>query len=403
MSQLTDEQELFRDSLRDFLEEEIAPDVDEKSDEALTKEEVIDYQTTMKEQLGIGFAPDVAEEYFGDLYFYGIGSEEISRVWPSLNVTLNMSFPAMFVEYASDATQDAMMGKLESGEIIGGLAVSEPKSGTDTVNLSTTAEKDGDEYVLNGQKTWVSNAPIADVMLVAAHSEESGAREMFLVDQENSPFETAELHKIGWKASPTGEVYLDDVRVPEDNNLSQIISNALAEGQQLSEILPYPDSVLDLFFELKPLNAIFAFMRTGMALMSVGIMQAALDDSIEYAKERESFGKPIGQHQLIQEKLYEMKCDVESSRHMAYHALDLLGEADTDARLFSSLAKGYACEKSVEATYEAMQLHGAMGLSEEYPLERYFRDARVMTIPDGTTEVQKLIVGSEMLDMSAYA
>ncbi len=400
---LDDEQEFFRDSLREYLEEEIQPDVEEKAGEALSKDEVIDYQVRFKEDLGIGFSPDVADDYWGDLAFYGIGSEEISRVWPSLNVTLNMSFPAMFVEFASDETQDAMLGKLESGEIIGGLAVSEPHSGTDTVNLRTTAEPDGDKYVLNGQKTWVSNAPIADVMLVAAENEETGSREMFLVDQENSPFDTSELHKIGWKASPTGEIYLDDVRVPKDNNLGNMISNAMAEGNTLEEMLPYPDSVMELFFELKPLNAIFAFMRTGMALMAVGIMQAALDDSVEYAKERESFGKPIGQHQLIQEKLYSMKAQTVASRQMAYHAIDLLSEADTDARLMSSLAKGWACEKCNEVTYDAMQIHGAMGLSEEYPLERYHRDARVMTIPDGTTEIQKLIVGSEMLDMSAYA
>ncbi len=400
---LDDEQEFFRDSLREYLEEEIQPDVEEKAGEALSKDEVIDYQVRFKEDLGIGFSPDVADDYWGDLAFYGIGSEEISRVWPSLNVTLNMSFPAMFVEFASDETQDAMLGKLESGEIIGGLAVSEPHSGTDTVNLRTTAEPDGDQYVLNGQKTWVSNAPIADVMLVAAENEETGSREMFLVDQENSPFDTSELHKIGWKASPTGEIYLDDVRVPKDNNLGNMISNAMAEGNTLEEMLPYPDSVMELFFELKPLNAIFAFMRTGMALMAVGIMQAALDDSVEYAKERESFGKPIGQHQLIQEKLYSMKAQTVASRQMAYHAIDLLSEADTDARLMSSLAKGWACEKCNEVTYDAMQIHGAMGLSEEYPLERYHRDARVMTIPDGTTEIQKLIVGSEMLDMSAYA
>jgi len=400
---ITEERRFFRDSLREYLEEEIAPDVDEKDDEALSKEEIIEYQTEMKERLGIGFSPDVADDYFGDLAFYGIGSEEISRVWPSLNVTLNMSFPAMFVEFAADETKDAMMNKLETGEIIGGLAVSEPKSGTDTVHLGTTARPDGDEYVLNGQKTWVSNAPVADVLLVAAHNEETDAREMFLVDQENSPFETSELHKMGWKASPTGEVYLDDVRVPEDNNLSKMISNAVVEGKSLNEMLPYPESVVDLFFDLKPLNAIFAFMRTGMALMATGISQAALDDSVEYAQERESFGKKIGEHQLIQEKLYGMKAKTEASRRLAYHAIDLLSEADEDARLMSSLAKGYACEKCNEVTYEGIQVHGAMGLSEEYPLQRYHRDARVMTIPDGTTEVQKLIVGNEMLGLSAYS
>lgn len=399
---LNDEQQMFKDNLRDFMESEIAPDVPEKSDRALTKDEIIDYQKKM-ERIGVGFSPELADEYFGDLYFYGIGSEEISRVWPSLNVTLNMSFPVMFVEHASDETREAMMGKLEAGEIIGGLGVSEPDSGSDTVNLDTTAEPVDDGYIINGQKTWVSNAPVADVILIAAQNEESGGKEMFLVDQETSPFETSELHKIGWKASPTGEVYLDDVWVPRENNLSLMVSNALSGGMDLQEFLPFPDSVLELFFELEPLNAIFSFMRTGMALMATGISQAAFEASVEYAQERESFGKKIGEHQLIQDKIYEIKTIVESSRHMAYHALDLLADSDTEARMMSSLAKGYACEKSVDATYDASQIHGAMGLSKEYPLERYYRDARVMTIPDGTTEIQKLIVGDEILGMSAYS
>jgi len=141
-----------------------------------------------------------------------------------------------------------------------------------------------------------------------------------------------------------------------------------------------------------------------MALRSAGISQAALDASIKYAKERVQFDKPIGKTQLIQEMLFNMTVATESSRFFGYRALNLFSKGDVDARKASSLAKGYACESAVRVTYDAIQIHGGNGLSEDYPLERYFRDARMLTIPDGTTEIQKLVVGREIMGkgMSAY-
>ncbi|MFC6992167.1 acyl-CoA dehydrogenase family protein [Haladaptatus sp. GCM10025707] len=397
---LTQDQRLFKETLRDYLEREIAPEVDEMDQEPLSKEQALSYMRDLRE-LGIGYDPDTAEDYFGDLMYYAIGSEEIARVWPSLNVTLNMSFPALWANWASEQTQNAVGDKLDKGELIGCMAVSEPGSGSDTARPNTTARKEGDEYVLSGEKTWVSNAPIADVALVVAHDEEADMQDMFIVDQETSPFETRKLDKLGWKASPTGQIFLDDVRIPAENKLSTSITRMLQQGKDLYE-LPFADSMVELFLNEKPLNAIFSFMRVGMAFMAVGIGQAALDDALAYATDRETFDKPIGQHQLVQEQLYDIKCAVESSRHMAYHAVELLDDADPESRLYSSLAKGYACEQCVDATYDAMQVHGANGLSTDYPLERYYRDARTMTVPDGTTEIQKLIVGYEMTDMPAY-
>jgi len=146
----------------------------------------------------------------------------------------------------------------------------------------------------------------------------------------------------------------------------------------------------------------FATMRNGMASISVGIMQAAMDAAREYATDRETFDKPIGQHQLVQEHLYDIKAKLETSRHLTYHVDDLIADQHDDARMMSSLAKGYVCEASVDATSKALQVYGGNGLSKDYPLERYFRDARTMTIPDGTTEIQKLIVGYELTEMQAY-
>ncbi|MEM0302299.1 MAG: acyl-CoA dehydrogenase family protein [Archaeoglobaceae archaeon] len=394
------EHRIFKSSLREFLEKEIAPIVDEKERRGgLTKEEALELYAKFK-KIGIGYDPESISVYFEDPFYYGIASEEISRVWASLNVVIGMSFPVVFVNLASDETKDALGKKLEKNQVIGCLAVTEPEAGSDTSTLKTTAVLDGDEYVLNGTKTWISNAPIADVALVAATVKDTGTQEMFLVDRINSPFEASELHKLGWRCAPTGEIYLKNCRVPKENALTNMIAKSLAGEAKI----PIHEGIAKLFGYMSPLNAIFCMMRAGMALMATGISQACLDASISYAKQRKQFGRPIGRFQLIQDMLFKMSAITESSRLLSYKALYLVTKGDPQARLMSSLAKAYACEGSVKVAYNAIQIHGGLGLSDEYPVERYFRDARMMTIPDGTTEVQKLIVGRELLGkgFSAY-
>jgi alkylation response protein AidB-like acyl-CoA dehydrogenase len=303
----------FRRDLRALLEEEIDPVVDEADREPLTREEFIEYTGVLRE-LDIGFEPGVAERYFGNLERFAIVSEELSKVWPSLNVALQMSFPSVFVRNAARETREAMLPKLETGECIGCLAVTEPEGGSDTARPNTVASKDGDEYVLKGRKAWAGNAPIADVALVVAHDDEADAQDMFLVDRESSPFETETMQKLGWTGVRNGRMYFDEVRVPEDNRLSNIVGNALMEGKDLQEIVPFPESVANLFFQQKALNATFSFMRTGMSFMAVGIMQAAFDEALDYVHERETFGRPIGENQLVQEKLYEILRDLATAR-----------------------------------------------------------------------------------------
>ncbi|WP_255149174.1 acyl-CoA dehydrogenase family protein [Halorarius halobius] len=390
--QLTDEQQMIQRSLREYLEDEIRPDLPEADEEPLTKAEAIAYQQELGE-LGIG--PGSPDEGFADPMTYTLASEELSRVWPSLNVTLSMSFPVQFAAYAGERTRDALGDKIDEGSCIGCMAVTEPEGGSDTANPNTTAEKDGDEYVINGEKTWVSNAPIADMALVVAHDVEADARDFFIVDKETGGFETRKLDKLGWNASPTGQMFFDDVRVPAENKLMTAVGNMVAEGN--GDLADAP-----MFQTAKPLNAIFSYMRTGMAAMSVGIMQAAMDEALEYAKGREISGEAIAGKQLVQDLLYKIKRDLETSRLLTYHAADLVHRGDEEARLMSSLAKGHACERSVDAASNAMQVFGANGLSTDYPLERFYRDARTMTIPDGTTEIQKLIVGYELTDIPGY-
>jgi alkylation response protein AidB-like acyl-CoA dehydrogenase len=392
----------FRQDLRAYLAEHVDPVVDEAdANGPMRREELLGYLNDLRE-LGVGFDPEAAPEYFGDLPRFAVASEEISRVWPSLNVAIQMSFPSLFVRYASDQTQAAELEKLQAGECIGCLAVTEPEGGSDTARPNTVAEKDGDEYVLNGAKTWVGNGGICDVALVVAHDEEMGASDMFLVSKENSPFETETLEKLGWKGVNNATMYFDDVRVPEENKLMNIIANAMAEGETMTDIVPFPESVTDLFATQKPLNATFSFMRTGMAYMAVGIMEAAFEEAKARATDRETFGKPIGQHQLVQEKLYDMNADLECGRGLARTAREALEEGSPDARRLTSLAKGRCCELATNVTDDALQVWGGEGLKTENRLERYYRDARVLTIPDGTTEIQKLIVGKELTGEAAY-
>jgi alkylation response protein AidB-like acyl-CoA dehydrogenase len=390
---LDDEHEMIRNSVREFLEAEIAPELPEADRKPMSKAEAIEYQQMLGE-LGIG-PGDTESDGFADPLTYTVTSEEISRIWPSLNVTLNMSFPTIFAPYAGEETAAALEDKLDDGSCIGCMAVTEPDGGSDTANPGTTAVKDGDEYVISGEKTWVSNAPIADMALVVAQDEEAGQRDFFIVDTVTNDVETRELDKLGWKGSSTGQIFFDDVRVPEDNKLMNAVMNMLASGDSdLAEN--------EMFQTGDPLNAMFAYMRTGMAAMSVGIMQAAYEAALDYAKDREVFGGPIGGHQLVQEKLYNIRAGLETGRLLTYEAARKVAAADPEARMYSSLAKGWVCEKSVEVADKALQVHGGNGLSKEYPLERYYRDARTMTIPDGTTDIQQLVVGKELTGIRAY-
>lgn len=403
--EFTQEQRMVRKSLREFLENEVEPIVDERDKEGpLTKEEVIEWNKKFQ-KLGIGFDPKTAREFLSDPMFYMIFMEEVSRVWPSLTAVIGYQAFTMFAPYTEESRAEKLKPKLDSAELVGTIAVTEPEAGCDNRDLSTTAELDGDDYVLNGTKTWITNATVADVGLVLAVNEETGEQEFFYVDKDYSSFETNELHKLGWNACPTGEMFFDDCRVPKENTLSNIFGEVASRGEEaLQSVMMGGSGMIKLMDKLSPHSAFFVPMRAGMSLMATGISQACLEESIEYAKEREQFGKPIGKNQLIQEMLYEIATITETSRMLGYKAFDAIRRGDPDARRLSSMAKGYACEKCIDAAYNASQIHGAMGLSDELPLERYYRDARMMTVPDGTPEIQKLVVAYEILGegMSAY-
>ncbi|MEM3672845.1 MAG: acyl-CoA dehydrogenase family protein [Candidatus Bathyarchaeia archaeon] len=404
--EFTQEEKMFRDSLRELLQKEFAPIADERDKKGpFTKAEAIDIMKKFK-KVGVGLDPESAKTVFAeDPIMFGIIAEEVGKVWVSiLPLLVISSIPATFIPLASEETQDRLLPKLERAEFIGCFAETEPEAGCDTSNLKTTAKLEGDYYIINGNKTWISNASIADAALVGAKDLTTGANSFFLVDREVSPFETNALHKIGWRASPTDEMFLVDCKAPKENEMNTMMAKAMSDPK-LTELLPLSKGMLRLFRQMSPFTAFMTLPRAGMGLASIGIAEAAFEASVKYSKERVQFGKPIGKFQLIQEMLYNMSVLIETGRLLGYKAIDAIAKGIPEARRLSSMAKVYGGEAAVKVTYDAIQIHGGLGLSDEMPLERYYRDARMMTIPDGTSEIMKLITGYTILGkgFAAYA
>jgi alkylation response protein AidB-like acyl-CoA dehydrogenase len=396
--EFTQEEKMFRDSLREFLQKEFAPIADERDKKGpFTREEAIDIMKKFK-KVGIGLDLESLKMVFAeDPILFGIMAEEVGRVWVSLLPLFGMSsIPAMFVPLASDETRDRLMPKLERAEFIGCFAETEPEAGCDTSNIKSTARLEGDYYIINGTKTWISNGSIADVAFVGAKDALTNTETFFLVEREISPFETNELHKIGWRAAPTAEMFFVDCKVPKENELNFMMAKAMSDPK-LMEILPLSKGMMSLFSQMAPFTALMTLPRAAMGLAAIGIAEAAFEASVKYAKERVQFGKPIGKFQLIQEMLYNMNVLIETGRLLGYKAIYAISKGSSEARRLSSTAKVYCGEAAVKVTYDAVQIHGGLGLSDEMPLERYYRDARMMTIPDGTSEIMKLITGYTIL------
>jgi alkylation response protein AidB-like acyl-CoA dehydrogenase len=283
--------------------------------------------------------------------------------------------------YGTEAQKERYVPRLARGEVLGAYALTEPEAGSDAGSLRTRAYRDGDFYVLEGQKTFISHANVAEVFLVFAKTDpDQGSKGIsaFLVERRDGVRTTPLKGKLGLKAADTGMVFLDGVRIPRDRLLGQ-------EGEGFKIAL----STLDTG-------------RISLAAGAVGLMQRALDLSLAYAKERRQFGRPIASFQLIQEKLAEMKLDLEASRLLTYQAVwkKLSGERYT---LEASMAKLFASEAANRVAYRAIQVHGGYGFFEEYEVARLYRDARILTLYEGTSEIQKLVIGAHLTGVRAFA
>ncbi len=382
--EFTEEQVIMRDNARRFLEKEVAPHVDEWDRQGpMTRETALSWMQRLKPLGYIGTLVPVEQGGFGlDRISYGLLIEELRRTWASLGGVIGIctSVAGSLSRLGTEEQREKYLKPMLDCRMIGCSGITEPNVGSDVSSIQTRAVKDGDAWVINGTKTWISNGGISDFIIVTCRTGgEKGFKGLsrILVERGISPYKTREIPKIGLKAFPTSEVVFEDCRVPLSNLIGE-------EGSGFKGAMEALESA-----------------RLNAAMGAVGIMQAAIDRAVAYARERPQFGKPIGAHQLVQAKIAEMEALCSASRLLTYEGLWRLDRGLSCTRE-SSVAKFFATEAAVQVTGMAIQVHGAYGLSEEYPVERLFRDARCYTIPDGTTEIHKLIIGREMLGLKAF-
>jgi alkylation response protein AidB-like acyl-CoA dehydrogenase len=381
---LNDHQKLIRDTVRQFVEAEVCPGVRERDREGRFPAA----EVAKIAQMGCCgmLTPD---EWGGaglDTISYVLMLEEVARVDTAMATSLSVTNSAVQVPllaFGSEAQKKKYLRRLATGEILGSFCLTEPQAGSDAAGIQTRAERSnagnsghGGSYRLNGTKTWVSNGAVAGIFLVFAKtSPEAGGKGIsaFLVEPGTNGFRIGRHEeKMGQHASPSVEIVLNDCEVPEENRLGE-------EGQGLKIALSALDGG-----------------RIGIAAQAVGLAQGALEESVKYAKQRRAFGKTIGDFQAIQWMIADMETEIQAARALLYHAAWL---KDSGGRMgaASSKAKLYASEMVNRVVAKAVQIHGSVGYSRETAVERMYRDARVITIYEGTSEVQRMIIARELL------
>jgi alkylation response protein AidB-like acyl-CoA dehydrogenase len=376
--ELTEEQQMVRNHVREFARNEIAP-VAREYDEA---EKFPREQLKGLADLGL-LGMIIPEEYGGagfDSVSYALALEEISKADSSVGVIVSVTnsvccYPIL--SFGSEEQKQKYLVPLAKGEKLGAFCLTEPQAGSDAANQKTRAVKDGDFFVLNGTKSWVTNGGEADVYLViAVTGENDGRKEItaFLIEGDAEGLKVSSVeHKMGQRASQTCEMSLTDVRVPIANVLGKI-----GEGLKVAF------SSLD--------NG-----RIGIAALSVGIAQAALEESSKYAKDRKAFGKPIAEFQAIQQKLADMATKVGAARLLTLRAASMKDASSKQTGNYASMAKLFASETANEVCAEAVQIHGGNGFSRHYNVEKLYRDARITTIYEGTSEIQRIVISRAIL------
>jgi alkylation response protein AidB-like acyl-CoA dehydrogenase len=373
---LTDNQKLFKKTIREFCEKNIKP-LAEKID----KEEYFPDDLYKKMgQMGL-MGMTVPQKYGGagiDRISYMIALEEISRICGSTGITVeahNSLGVGHIYERGTEEQRKKYLPKLCTGEEIAAWALTEPNAGSDASATQTTAVLDGDEWVLNGTKQFITSGDIAWVTTVMAKTDkEKGARGIsaFIVEKDTPGFKVGQLEdKLGLRGSHTAELILEDCRIPKENLLDE-------QGMGFIGAM----NILDRG-------------RTAIGAMSVGIATGAFEDALDYAKQRQQFGKPIGKNQAIQWMLAEMATDIDAARLLVYRAADM---EDKNIRFTkeAAMAKLFASEKAMAATIKAIQIFGGYGYTRDYPLERYYRDIKLCTIGEGTSEVQKMVIARQL-------
>ncbi len=372
----SEEHEMIRQTARDFAQNEIAPIAAEFDESGEFPSE------TIRKMGELGFMGiEVPEEYGGagmDTLAYVLALEEICKADAAHGTIMSVNnslFCYGILQYGTEEQKQKYVRAVASGKAIGAYALTEPMSGSDAGNMRTRAVKQGDRYILNGRKSWVTSGPVADYVVVFALTDAEKKHRgisAFLVDAQTPGFVRGKKEpKLGIRASATSELMFEDCEIPVENCLGE-------EGEGFKIAM----AVLDAG-------------RIGIAAQALGIAEAAYEASRQYATEREAFGQKIGYFQGVSFKLADMKTRIEASRLLTYQAALAKERAKSTGERFTlqaSMAKLFASETAMFVTHAAVQIHGGMGYSRELPIERYFRDAKITEIYEGTSEIQRLVI-----------
>lgn len=374
--ELTDDQKMIRDSVKEFVERNVAPTVMERDNTKEFPQEIV-------KQLGeLGMLGIYHEEQYGgggfDVVSFCLVLEEIARWDASLALTVasHTSLGTGHIALAGNHDQKMKyMPELTSGEKLAAWCLTEPGSGSDASGMKTTAIKKGDKYILNGSKIFITQGSVGDTYVVLAKTDpEKGTKGIstFIVEREWDGVNPGPgMHKLGMNSSDTTEVVFENVEVPEENLLGE-------EGQGFVDTMKVLDGG-----------------RVGIAALSVGIARGALEESLKYSMERKQFGTAIGNFQYMEGKMVDMATEIEAARLLVLRAA-WLKDTGKPYTKEASMAKLFASELSVRAALEAIQIYGGYGYTKEYHVERFLRDSKLMTIGEGTSEVQRLIIAREL-------
>ncbi len=375
--QLNDDQLLLQEMVRDFAHKEIAPRINSFEESYSFPQEIIHKLA----ELGL-MGMTIPSEYGGiktDYLSLILALEELGRVSPTVCLIVsvhNSLFSSSILKFGSTEQKQKYLTRAARGEILGAFSLTEPGAGSDATGLKTKAAKTGHEYVLNGTKAWVTSGSEADALILFAQTESEGGSpklSAFIVEKDFPGFNVTKIEqKMGLHSSPTAEVVLEDCRVPAGNLLGE-------EGRGAHIALQGLDG-----------------SRIGIAAQSVGLSQQALELGVRYAHQREAFGKKIAEFQAIQFMISDMATLVEAARLLTYRAADCYDRGLPYTKE-AAMAKLFASEAANKTAYLALQIHGGYGYSKEYAIERLYRDARVLSIYEGTSEIQRLVIARKLL------
>ncbi len=380
--ELSDDERMMIDSVRDYCQTEIAAFVKAHGAENYIPTEKM--RELLKGLTEFGFVGGpIAQEHGGlglSWKTFGLLLEELCAVSLSIGITafIQTMVATLCEKLLAPELRDKYLPQILSCDAIACMGISEPDVGSNVVEIKCKAKPVEGGYVLSGEKTWISNGDYADICICVARTGDAPtALDLFLVDRRESPFDSKNIHKMALNATSTAQLFFADCKVPEQHRLTQ-------NGQGLRQV-----------------GSIFGVSRPLVGVFSVGLGRAALEAAVSYAQERKQHGKAIAGHQLISGYLAEMATKIDASRLLILRALDLL-DRGVRCESESAMAKWFATELGVEITSQALQIHGGNGVTCEFPVERLFREARVCPIPEGTTEINKLIIGRGLTGISAF-